>query len=154
MRRTPDRDYFSDNWPHMRLFGALLIGLITLVACSSTTNSWPGNFTYATLPAAGNAAAGQTLVQAGTLNATACGACHAVGSEPPAVGPSLNGIATRAIAGWEGHNAEDYLFRAIVYPRAHVVSGYSSSSSMPSNYGDKLQPQQIRDLITYLLTLQ
>ena len=137
----------------MRLLGVLLAGLITLVACNSTTNGWTGSFTYATLPAAGNAVAGQTLFQAGTLNATACSACHVVGSEPPAVGPSLSGIATRAIAGWEGHNAEDYLFRAIVYPRAHVVSGYSSSS-MPSNYGDKLQPQQIRDLITYLLTLQ
>ena len=129
-----------------------LIGLFGFSACNASPTGWPGKFTYATLPATGDAAAGKALFQAGTLTATACGSCHTLGSEPLGSGPSLTGVGQRAASGWDGHSAEDYLFRAIVYPAAHVVSGYSTGI-MPTYYGDKLQPQQIRDLIAYLLTL-
>jgi len=130
---------------------ALIIVLVTIAACS--TGDWPGSFTPATLPAQGNAAQGKALFQAGTLQATACSACHVVDNSPAEQGPSLVGVATRAESGWSGHSATDYLFRAIVYPNAHIVSGYSGGL-MPSNYGQSLNGQQIQDLIAYLLTLK
>jgi mono/diheme cytochrome c family protein len=141
-----------DTKQHL-LFYAILFGLLGLTACNPSSNGWPGPFNYATLPATGDAAAGKALFQAGTISVTACGSCHAVlSSGPGESGPSLTGVAQRAATGWDGHSAADYLFRAIVYPTAHVVSGYSGGV-MPTYYGDKLQPQQIRDLIAYLLTL-
>ena len=139
----------------MRSTNLKLVVLITilsgLVACG--TGDWPGSFTPATLPATGDPVAGKALFQAGTLQAIACSSCHVVDSSPAESGPSLAGVATRAESGWPNHSATDYLFRAIVYPNAHVVSGFSSGL-MPVNYGQTLSSQQIRDLIAYLLTLK
>ena len=131
---------------------ALFIAALLLSGCAAAIDAWPGSFTYATLPASGDSAAGKVLFQAGTLRATACGACHALGAAPAEAGPNLTGIARRAATGWSGHSAEDYLFRAIVYPTAHIVSGYSGGL-MPVNYGTTLDQQQLRNLIAYLLTL-
>jgi len=130
-----------------------LIALAMLIGACGTTPDWPGTFTPVTLPALGDAVAGKALFQAGTLQATACSACHVVDSSPVESGPSLAGVAARAESGWSGHSATDYLFRAIVYPNAHVVSGYSANL-MPANYGQTLSGQQIRDMIAYLLTLK
>ncbi|HRE49353.1 MAG TPA: cytochrome c oxidase subunit II [Aggregatilineales bacterium] len=93
-----------------------------------------------------------------------CGTCHVIGELglKGAVGPSLNGVATRA----EGHaaaseglfggtDAAAYLRGSLVKPNAYVVSGYDAGL-MPQNYGDPtiMSEDDLEAIINYLLTLK
>lgn len=101
------------------------------------------------------------------FNATppACFACHSISPGVNLAGPSLAGMSTRAAAtitepGYKGKakNPEQYIREAIVEPSAHVVPGstYSANgrSFMPDNFGKELTPQQIDQLVAYLVTLK
>lgn len=105
----------------------------------------------------GDAAAGETLAQ--NLGCTGCHILSQVG--PPWQGEGdLAGIGTRAASriGQDNYlgnasTAQQYLIESIVLTNAHVVDGYEAGL-MPSNYGERLNAQDMADLIAYLLTFE
>jgi len=114
-------------------------------------------------------AASQNPVEVGRalFNATppGCAACHSVAPGVNIVGPTLAGIsataATRiASPDYHGHarDAAGYIRESIVEPNAYVVAGptYGSAghSLMPSDYQQTLKPEQIDQIVAYLLTLR
>jgi cytochrome c2 len=87
--------------------------------------------------------------------APTCMSCHEVdNNEQLSVGPGLRGIADIAGSRVPELSAEEYLCRAIIAPREHIVAGYPEDNIlMPITYGATLNRQQVNDLIAYLLTL-
>ena len=51
-------------------------------------------------------------------------------------------------------SAEGYLLESIIEPDAYLVPGFNSQFPMPSNFGKKLHPQDLADIIAYLDTLK
>ncbi len=99
--------------------------------------------------AAGNPGRGQQIFNGvGT-----CSTCHNVASDAVLVGPSLKGVASRAGTRKPGMSASDYLRESIISPNAYVVSGFQPGI-MPQTFKQMLTPQQIDDVVAYLLTLK
>ena len=74
------------------------------------------------------------------------------------VGSSLAGLGARAGTTVSGQDAATYTRRAIQAPGDYLVPGASfavgANSLMPANLGNDMSPQDLADLIAYLLTLQ
>jgi len=68
------------------------------------------------------------------------------------VGPSLAGIATLAATRVPGMSAEEYIRESILHPDAHIVPGFDNK--MPSYISEGLSPQDIDDLVGFLMTLK
>lgn len=94
-----------------------------------------------------------------------CSSCHSTSPGVDLAGPSLAGMAERAASvvdspDYEGEaeDAADYIRESIVAPSAHLVSGgmYSAdgTSFMPANYSEDLTPEQVDQLVAYLITLK
>jgi mono/diheme cytochrome c family protein len=83
----------------------------------------------------------------------ACVACHDVTDGKNLTGPSLKGIAVNAASRESGFTASAYLRASILRPDSYLVPGYAAGI-MSQNYGDRLNVQQVEDLVTYLLTLK
>jgi nitric oxide reductase subunit C len=94
-----------------------------------------------------------------------CFACHSTAPNVNLAGPSLANIATQAqeiIAGpdYKGSatDAAGYIHESIVDPDAYIVPGktYSANgrSFMPHNFSQTLTPEQIDQLVAYLMTLK
>jgi mono/diheme cytochrome c family protein len=96
----------------------------------------------------GDATAGQNV-----FTAAGCAACHSLEPEVKVVGPSLAGVATRAAARRPGYSAELYLYESMVQPNAYVVDGFQPDV-MPRTFQETLTPQNLADLIAFLLTLE
>jgi nitric oxide reductase subunit C len=99
--------------------------------------------------------------------AGACAGCHSIAPGLTLVGPSLDGVDGRASertasADYRGaaHDADGYLRESILEPSAYVVpgnpifAGPNGQSLMPPDYGQRLDPEQIDDLVAYLTTLR
>lgn len=112
---------------------------------------------YADLPA-GDATRGQTLYDSNELG---CSSCHLGG----VIGPNTEGTATRAadrVASapeLAGYTVEQYLVESILQPNAYLVPNQGSSnysaggiSLMQQNYSDRIDAQDLADLVAYLLT--
>ncbi|MCC7447643.1 MAG: cytochrome c oxidase subunit II [Anaerolineae bacterium] len=91
----------------------------------------------------------------------ACGSCHTLTDDglTGVVGPTLDGVATRAANNVDDRltksgvaNAEEYLRLSIVNPGTYLVPGYQNL--MPKNFGDpNVMPEDDREaIINYLLT--
>jgi nitric oxide reductase subunit C len=94
-----------------------------------------------------------------------CFACHSISAGVNLAGPSLAGIGTRAATrvdsagyGGQARDAAGYIRESIVAPHAHLVPGqiYSAGgrSFMPDNYETMLTPEQIDQIVAYLVTLR
>jgi cytochrome c oxidase subunit 2 len=83
-----------------------------------------------------------------------CGGCHALRDANSAgqVGPSLDGIGTRAATTVPGQSAEEYIRASIVKPAEHVVTGYQPI--MPGTYSTTLSETELDALVQYLLAQQ
>ena len=81
----------------------------------------------------------------------ACSVCHSLDGTV-GLGPTQQGIATRAATRVSGLSAEEYIRQSILDPNAFMVEGFSPV--MPTTFGTELTPQQIEDLIAFLLTLE
>lgn len=81
-----------------------------------------------------------------------CATCHSLEPEVVIVGPSLAGIAGRAIERVPGLSAAEYLRASILDPGAYVVAGFQNV--MAKNLGEVLNSDQINDIIAFLLTLE
>jgi mono/diheme cytochrome c family protein len=134
---------------------AVLLLLVVLVAACGGGGASSGGGAASAKPAAtaapsGNAASGEALFKQPTIGQNpGCGTCHSLDGSK-LVGPSLQGIATRAGSSVQGQSAEQYIHTSIVDPNAHVVEDYTQGV-MPS-FKDALNDQQLNDLIAFLMT--
>lgn len=105
-------------------------------------------------PVAAEADAGRSLYFEGTLGTNAgCRICHSLEPDVVLVGPSFDGIATRAASRVPGLSAEEYLRESILEPNAYIVEGYPAGQ-MLQNFGELLTEEDIENLIAFLLTLE
>jgi nitric oxide reductase subunit C len=107
-------------------------------------------------------ARGQTLFNAPTAG---CFACHSTAAGVNLAGPTLAGIGTRAEAtlkdaAYKGaaKDAAGYIRESIVNPHAYLVPGATygagGRSFMPDQYDKTLKPEQVDELVAYLVTLK
>jgi cytochrome c2 len=83
-----------------------------------------------------------------------CASCHGVeagGTSP--LGPNLSNIGNRAARTVQGQSAQAYLHTSIVDPDAYLAGGFQEGI-MYRGYQQALTPQQLNDLIAYMLTLK
>jgi hypothetical protein len=66
------------------------------------------------------------------------------------IGPDQSTIGTTAATRKPGMDAAAYIRESIVDPNAFVVSGYQPGL-MPPNFGQLMTPEQIDQLVNYLL---
>jgi mono/diheme cytochrome c family protein len=78
-----------------------------------------------------------------------CMGCHSLDGST-LVGPSMQGVGERASARVEGYSAEEYLRESILLPCEVLVDGFGCV--MPPGFGQRLTPQDLADLIAYMLT--
>jgi mono/diheme cytochrome c family protein len=96
---------------------------------TTTTEQPPGS------PAAGRA----------VFTSAGCGACHtfAPAGTSGSVGPDLD-------EALQGKDAE-FIRQSIVDPNAEITQGFSAGV-MPQNFGQELSPQQLDDLVAFLMS--
>lgn len=94
----------------------------------------------------GDASASQAL-----FAAVGCSACHSLQPGVRIVGPSLAGVATRAVTRRAGYSAPLYLYESVTRPSAYVVAGFPDGL-MPKDFKQRLKPQELADVIAFLLT--
>jgi cytochrome c2 len=82
--------------------------------------------------------------------APACKTCHTLDGTQ-SNGPSMQGYAARAATRVADEDAATYTTNSIKRPVAFIVSGYANI--MYNQYRQLLSPQEIADLVAYLLTL-
>jgi mono/diheme cytochrome c family protein len=82
-----------------------------------------------------------------------CASCHTVAGDVVIVGPSLDGIATRAETRVPGMDAEGYLLESIIDPNNVTVPGYLPGS-MQQNFTTQLTSEELDQIVAYLLTLK
>jgi mono/diheme cytochrome c family protein len=123
----------------------VLFGLL-IAACSPTASG--ANSAEALPP--GDAVRGADLFIQPINGAPPCATCHTLDGTVR-VGPSLQNFAANAPAHAGDASLEDYTHTSIVQPAAYIVEGFSNI--MYAQYGRQLTPQQIADLVAYLLTL-
>src|SRR5262249_23800842 len=85
--------------------------------------------------------------------AFSCVTCHSQGQ----VAPITNGTFTRIVndrlkdAANAGKSPEVYIAESIIRPNAYLVAGFSPNV-MPQDWGQKLDLQDIKDLIAFIET--
>ena len=123
-----------------------LVSMMTLAACGgSSAPAGPGD------AARGKALYDQKTL--GTKSAEGCVSCHVYDESGGKAekAPYTKGTATRAASRVPGMSAEDYIRESILTPDAYVVEGFNKGD-MYQTWSKELSPQQINDLIAYLLT--
>ncbi len=131
---------------------ALLILSLALAACGGGGDETAGTDEQTV----GDVANGESLYKQpviGTANAPGCSTCHSLEPGVVVVGPSHDGVGTRAATYVAGVSAEDYLRESIITPNAHIVEGFVEGV-MYQNYAAELTETEIDDLVAYLLTLK
>ena len=97
-----------------------------------------------------DAVAGERIFRS---NDAGCTVCHSVEPGVELVGPNLANVGGRAEQRVADLSAAEYLRRSIVEPDAYVVEGFPAGQ-MLSDIADRLTPQEIEALVSYLLTLE
>jgi putative heme-binding domain-containing protein len=76
----------------------------------------------------------------------ACTRCHVVGGVGGPIGPALDTIATR--------KQKDYILESLVDPGAAIAEGFQGKVSPMPPMGVLLTPQELADVMAYILTLK
>jgi mono/diheme cytochrome c family protein len=86
--------------------------------------------------------------------AAGCGGCHSLSDAGTNgnIGPNLNELASAAkkFGAQRKETPDQYVRESILKPEAFTVPGFRAGV-MPSGYGDKLKPAQVKTLVQYLL---
>ena len=82
-----------------------------------------------------------------------CSTCHFLDGVARATGPDFGGLIPQLEARMPATEIPDFLRQSIVDVKAAVLEGWRDDL-MPANYTDILTPQQIDDVIAYMLTLE
>lgn len=81
------------------------------------------------------------------LDEMQCLACHQLGGQGVAVGPSFDGIGARRDAA--------HIRRSILDPTAEVATGYEQFAGvMPTNFGERLSAAQLEAIVDFLSSQQ
>ena len=158
-----------DKVMRIRLLVAVAMMILVAAGCSSgsdepeeaaptttqaapTTTEPPGEFepvgTDLTTPLpAGDVAAGDQFYNANS----SCAGCHSLVEGVRIQAVSLFGIAERAGTTREAYSAEEYLRESIVLP-CEFLADEAVVCQMPRNYGERLDAQDVADLIAFLMT--
>lgn len=128
----------------MRWLVLISVAALLLAGCATANTS-----NYQSLPS-GDVNRGAQLFQQSVSGAPPCASCHSLDGSL-LVGPGLKGISTRARTRIANMDPPNYIYQSITNPAAYIVSGYSNL--MYNQFDQRLTPQQIADLIAYLLTL-
>jgi cytochrome c oxidase subunit 2 len=85
------------------------------------------------------------------FNQFGCNACHKLADAGAvgAVGPSLDGVGSRAGNTVPGQSAEEYLRTSITKPGAYIVPNFQPV--MPSDYDQRMTGQEVDAMVKYLL---
>lgn len=136
---------------------------VLLLAWAGLAGCGPPEPTPQPTVAPGDASRGAALFQQtliGVKNAPGCINCHSLAPGAILVGPALAGVGTRAAmiikrADYTGQaqDAAAYFRESIVTPNAYVEAGFQPNV-MRATYGQDLSPQEVEDLVAYLLTLK
>ncbi|MCS6844587.1 MAG: c-type cytochrome [Caldilineales bacterium] len=148
----------------------ILLVVVLILAVGLTACGGGGGAQQQPAPAAGQAPAvkgnpekGKQLFAQTVLAGNAgCITCHSLEPGKVLVGPSMAGIASRAGNTVPGQSAEEYLRISIVDTNAYLAKGCNvnapeepcAANLMPADWAQKLTPEQIDDLVAYLLTLK
>ena len=134
-------------------------------APTPSTTETPGEFepvgTDLTTPLpAGDVATGEQLFGPMSTGGFSCTGCHVLEelteefleTYPVQIdAPSMFGIAERAGTTREGYSAEEYLRESIVLP-CEFLATEGPVCLMPLNFGERLDAQDVADLIAFLMT--
>ena len=104
--------------------------------------------------AVGDVKAGETLFKELIIDVQpGCATCHSLIPDTVVVGPSMAGVATRAESRVPGMSAADYLRESILHPDNYLVEGFQPGV-MVQVWEETLTPEQVDNLVAYLLTLK
>jgi len=92
----------------------------------------------------GDVARGRTIFN--THPIANCARCHTLGGVGGPIGPALDTIATR--------KQEDYILQSLVDPGATIAEGYQGKVTPMPPMGVLLKPQELADVMAYLMTLK
>ncbi len=131
---------FSSSLPFSSSSLLLFPLLLLLAACNSAPATPPGP-TLAPLEARGQ--------EVFNLN---CATCHSTSPDTVIVGPSLDGVASRAGTRVEGMDAKTYIQTSVLKPNAFLVPGFPDS--MVPDIAKTLKSEDFDAVVAYLLTLK
>lgn len=120
--------------------------LLALAACSPDNQASASSSTP--LPP-GDATRGAELFNQSVNGAPPCTTCHTT-DDTTLVGPGMKGFGGRAGSRVSGETAEEYAQQSILKPASFIVPGFTNA--MYNGYASKLSPQDMADLIAYLLS--
>lgn len=150
----------------MRIIFLFLVGLLFgLSACGERATPTPQPIVAAILQPLppGDPAQGEKLFRRTLLGARpepGCITCHSLAPATVLLGPSLADIATRSAttiqqADYQGQaeSVEQYLQESISAPNVYLAPGFAPDVMRPT-FAAELSPQEIADLVAFLLTLK
>lgn len=116
---------------------------LTLTACAGSAVSV---MLYEDVPRTGDASRGEVLFNEAVGIMPTCVSCHYEGANAAPYLADYAAVAGERVADVSAH---EYTFYAIAEPSRHIAEGYGNA--MYNKYDNTLTPQDIADLIAYLL---